>query len=400
MAQYNSNYTGQQIDAAVEKANTAIQTITAAAGSNIGSVGTPSVTASTSNNATTLTFNYLKGAKGDKGDTGSNGSNGTNGTSAYWFSGTAVTGTATSGISATVSGSKAGDMYLNTSTYNVYKATAANTWGYICNIKGAGGSSGTTPSITASATVDNNTGTPSVNVTKSGTDAAPTFAFAFTNIKGAKGDPGQNATTTNIFSATANGLAPMASSGNKTTAETAVGKYYLCADGKYRQLPENAFKDTTYSSEAAAQGGTAVSLCTTGEKYTWNNKLSASSFTNNNKGTSVEKIMVADASNGLGYSTPSDLASVLGVRFIPGVNPTTFSLKGNYGLLFVVNTWNGALSILTLRKVPDGTGSTTGRVYDYSYADSQHAYLPIIQPHGNGSFTIKSDYNFCFLIEI
>jgi hypothetical protein len=32
------------------------------------------------------------------------------------------------------------------------------------------------------------------------------------------------------------------------------------------------FTDTTYSSKAAASGGTDVSLCTTGEKYTWNNK--------------------------------------------------------------------------------------------------------------------------------
>lgn len=33
--------------------------------------------------------------------------------------------------------------------------------------------------------------------------------------------------------------------------------------------------DTTYSSKAAASGGTDVSLVTTGEKYTWNNKLSS-----------------------------------------------------------------------------------------------------------------------------
>ena len=32
------------------------------------------------------------------------------------------------------------------------------------------------------------------------------------------------------------------------------------------------FTDTTYESKSAASGGTAVSLCTTGEKYTWNNK--------------------------------------------------------------------------------------------------------------------------------
>jgi hypothetical protein len=34
----------------------------------------------------------------------------------------------------------------------------------------------------------------------------------------------------------------------------------------------NPYTDTTYESKAAASGGTAVSLVTTGEKYTWNNK--------------------------------------------------------------------------------------------------------------------------------
>ena len=40
-----------------------------------------------------------------------------------------------------------------------------------------------------------------------------------------------------------------------------------------KSVPSNAvFTDTTYESKAAASGGTAVSLCTTGEKYQWNNK--------------------------------------------------------------------------------------------------------------------------------
>lgn len=364
------------VQTSLGKADSAIQTITAVAGTNINTVGTPSVTASTSGDTTTLTFNYLKGA------TGANGTNGTNGTSAYWFTGTAVTGTNRSGISASVSGSKAGDMYLNTSTYHVYKATAANTWGYVCNIEGATGSNGTngtngtsafwftgtavtgtgtgisasvsnskagdmylntstynvylataankwdykcnikgatgsngsngsngaaagfgtptasvdanvgtpsvtitasgadtakvfnfafknlkgqpgtngtngtngtTPSITATATVDSNTGTPGVTVTKSGTDAAPSFAFAFSNLKGAAG---QNATTTSVFSASANGLAPAASSTNKTTAESSVSNYYLCADGKYRQLPANAFNNTTYTFDGTYNAST------------------------------------------------------------------------------------------------------------------------------------------------
>ena len=37
-----------------------------------------------------------------------------------------------------------------------------------------------------------------------------------------------------------------------------------------------ADNNTTYSSQAAASGGTAVSLCTTGEKYTWNDKYTKS----------------------------------------------------------------------------------------------------------------------------
>lgn len=43
---------------------------------------------------------------------------------------------------AEVSGSAAGDYYINIATYDVFHATAANTWERVCNIKGANGSTG------------------------------------------------------------------------------------------------------------------------------------------------------------------------------------------------------------------------------------------------------------------
>lgn len=56
--------------------------------------------------------------------------------------------------------------------------------------KGDKGDAGETPTITASATVDNTTGTPSVEVTKTETEEATNFNFAFTGLKGPQGEPG------------------------------------------------------------------------------------------------------------------------------------------------------------------------------------------------------------------
>lgn len=57
---------------------------------------------------------------------------------------------------------------------------------------GKDGTDGVTPDITATATVDNNVGTPSVSIMKGGTDEEPTFAFNFSNIKGEPGTPGSD----------------------------------------------------------------------------------------------------------------------------------------------------------------------------------------------------------------
>ena len=60
-------------------------------------------------------------------------------------------------------------------------------------VKGDKGDTGATPNISATASVDSTTGTPSVNVVKTGTAENPSFAFDFHNLKGEKGDPGSGA---------------------------------------------------------------------------------------------------------------------------------------------------------------------------------------------------------------
>lgn len=85
------------------------------------------------------------GPQGAKGDTGAAGTPGSK-----WYNGTGVTGTSTTGTvfsGSGVSSARVGDMYLNTSTGDVYECTTAGAastakWAYKGSIKGATGSQG------------------------------------------------------------------------------------------------------------------------------------------------------------------------------------------------------------------------------------------------------------------
>ena len=67
------------------------------------------------------------------------------------------------------------------------------------------------------------------------------------------------------------------------------------------------FTDTTYESKSAASGGTAVSLVTTGEKYTWNNKSTLPAVTSSDNGKVLRVVSGAWAA--------ASLPSASGVSF-------------------------------------------------------------------------------------
>lgn len=208
-----------------------ITTIKAAAGANINTVGTPTVTATTSGTETTFTFNNLKGATGGKGDTGTRGS--------QWFRGTGITGTSTTATvfsGSGVSSALVNDMYFNTSTGYVYQCTVAGNasaakWVYIGSLKGA---NGTTPTIKAAAGSNINTvGTPSVTASTSGNETT----FTFNNLKGAKGDVG--ATPVKTY----NGMG--GAQLNLCTLKANEGAIFICVNtsgGKIYPSIDNAIK--------------------------------------------------------------------------------------------------------------------------------------------------------------
>lgn len=75
---------------------------------------------------------------------------------------------------------------------NVFEVTDRTGAKKTLNLNGSSGTPAGFGEITA--TVDNSTGTPNVTVTTSGTNEAKNFTFAFTGLKGEKGDAGSGGT--------------------------------------------------------------------------------------------------------------------------------------------------------------------------------------------------------------
>lgn len=95
---------------------------------------------------------------------------------------------------------------------NVVGENGSRTTNFVFNIpqgaqgeQGETGPQGATPDISATAEVDDTTGTPSVEVTKGGTDENPSFKFSFSGLKGKDGKDGSTPTMKTL-TITSNGV--------------------------------------------------------------------------------------------------------------------------------------------------------------------------------------------------
>ena len=139
----------------------------------------------------TFNFSGLKGEQGSQGIPGQDGENGSDGiTPVISASASASNTTGVPAVTVTKTGTDAAPnfdfVFENLKGERGVPGPTGES-----GPQGPSGNDGVTPNITATGSVTNTTGVPSVTITKTGTDLAPTFDFAFTNIKGEQGVQGE-----------------------------------------------------------------------------------------------------------------------------------------------------------------------------------------------------------------
>lgn len=141
--------------------------------------------------------------------------------------------------------------------------------------------------------------------------------------------------------------------GNNTTALNLKAGSNVSLSNSSGTVTINA-TDTTYESKAAASGGTAVSLVTTGEKYTWNSKTSNTGTITSVKTTAGTHTTINVSSGAVSFNVPTK----------------TSHLTNDSG--FTTNT-----GTVTGVKINGTTKSPTSGVVDLGTVITSHQTIPV-----------------------
>lgn len=158
----------------------------------------------------------------------------------------------------------------------------------------------------------------------------------------------------NAFSNVKVGSTTVAADSKTDTLELVAGSNVTLTPDATNDKVTIAATDTTYESKSAASGGTAVSLVTTGEKYTWNNK---STVPTNHASTATTYGAGSSSNYGhvkLSASTSSTSAENGGIAATPSAVKTAYDLAGTAN-----TTANTALS-----------GVNGNLIYDHTFTIS------------------------------